>query len=441
MEQRRSKTRRATLLVRLSGAAVVFALIGAACGGGTDAGQEDAAAPATSTAPEPGQNAAAGAMASEGVDSGAVKLNQTLTAGLVEHEYLAGIAVAMGVQFGLESDAFTAAAGALDANTVDLGKSIGSIYGADAESAFLDSWRKHIGFFVDYTAGQTTGDEAKVAQARKNLDGYRRDFGELVEGATEGALPKEAVAGALEPHVKSTLAAIDAVAGVERANGFVLLKTAASHMPHIADALSGAISEQFPDEFDGDVSSGAADLQQALTARLVENEYLAGIAVMQALTNDGNVESPQFEAAAAALDQNSVDLSKAVGSIYGPEAEKAFLDSWRKHIGFFVDYTLGRATGDRAMVAKARRDLDGYRQDFGELLEGATEGILPAEAVADALVPHVESTMKAIDATVAFTSGRPKGDPFMLLKTAAAHMPHIATSISGAVVEQFPEKF
>jgi DNA-binding transcriptional regulator YdaS (Cro superfamily) len=347
----------------------------------------------------------------------------------------------MGVQFGLDSDAFGAAAGALDENSVDLSKAIESVYGADAGKAFLDSWRKHIGFFVDYTAGQATGDKDMAARARKNLDGYRQDFGELIEDATEGALSKKAVADALKPHVASTLAAIDAVVGVKKANGFLLLKKAAAHMPHVADALSGAIAGQFPEKFDGDPNSGAADLQQALTAGLVEHEYLAGIAVVQALTNEGNVESPQFQAAAAALDRNSVDLAKAVGSIYGSGAEKAFLDSWRKHIGFFVSYTLGKATGDRATVAQAKADLDGYRQDFGELLEGATEGILPADAVAEALRPHVDSTIKAIDAAVAFTSGKPQGDPFVLLKAAAGHMPHIATAISGAVVEQFPDKF
>ena len=43
-----------------------------------------------------------------------------------------------------------------------------------------------------------------------------------------------------------------------------------------------------------------------------------------------------------------------MGGAY-PAAEKPFLDSWRQHIGFFVDYTLGQATKDSAKVAKAKQ--------------------------------------------------------------------------------------
>jgi len=47
--------------------------------------------------------------------------------------------------------------------------------------------------------------------------------------------------------------------------------------------------------------------------------------------------------------------SKAVGAAY-PAAEKPFLDSWRQHIGFFVDYTLGKATKNEAK--RSLLDLD-----------------------------------------------------------------------------------
>ena len=431
---------RKNLVVKLSAAALAASLLGAACGGDTQdpepAAAEESVAPGSMD-----EETSVVEEVTDGVDSGAAQLSQALTAGLQEHEYLAGIAVAMGVGYGLDSPAFEGAAAALDANSVDLADAIESIYGPEAGKAFLDSWRKHIGFFVDYTAGQATGDQAKVEQARENLDGYRKDFGALIEGATEGALPAAAVADALKPHVNATFTAIDAVVGVKEGNPFLLLKKAAAHMPHISDALSGAIAGQFPEKFEGDPASPASDLLQTLTAGLQEHEYLAGIAVVQALTNEGNVESPQFQAAAAALDANSVDLANAIESVYGPEAGKAFLDSWRKHIGFFVDYTLGKATGDNAMAKRAKKDLDGYRQDFGALIEGATGGILPADAVAEALIPHVAATLKAIDSTVAFTSGEPKGNPFLLLKEAAAHMPHIATTLAGAIVQQFPDKF
>ena len=39
-----------------------------------------------------------------------------------------------------------------------------------------------------------------------------------------------------------------------------------------------------------------------------------------------------------------------VGGIYGDKAGNQFLELWRAHIGFFVNYTLGKATGDAAMA-------------------------------------------------------------------------------------------
>ncbi|MDP3710912.1 MAG: hypothetical protein Q8R60_00325, partial [Mycobacteriales bacterium] len=108
----------------------------------------------------------------------------------------------------------------------------------------------------------------------------------------------------------------------------------------------------------------AAALRAGLTYLLEEHVYLAGIAISQAVKDGGDLTKPGTKAAVAALDTNSVALSKAVASAY-PDAEKPFLDSWRSHIGFFVDYTLGKATKDDAKVTKAKADLDGYRTSFG----------------------------------------------------------------------------
>ena len=177
-------------------------------------------------------------------------------------------------------------------------------------------------------------------------------------------------------------------------------------------------------------------LTRDLTAVLAGHEYHAGIALYTAVQAKGDLEDPTVMAAVQALDDNSVALSKAIESVYGPEAGKKFLDLWRAHIGFFVDYTLAKATGDEAAAEKAQKDLDGYRADFGALMEGATQGGLTQDAVAEALDVHVKSTITAIDSIVAAD-----GKAFDKLQIAAGHLPGIASAISGAIVEQFPEKF
>jgi hypothetical protein len=412
-------------VMRLLAAGTAFALLGVACSSSPDTEAAGTKVPASDSSDDMATDDA------PSVETMAATVTRDLTSLLVDHEYLAGLAVLQGVTAGADSAEFKAAAGALDKNSVELSELVGSVYGDAGASKFLSLWRAHIGFFVDYTLAKAGGDKVAEMKARKNLDGYRNDFGAFIEGATEGGLPADAVVDALTPHVASTIKAIDSViAGDGKA--FELLRQAASHLPAIATALSGAISEQ--QGFEGQADDGAAQLQRDLTALLKDHEYLAGLAVVMGVS--AGADSPEFEAAAGALDKNSVQLSEAIGSVYGDAGAKQFLSLWRAHIGFFVDYTLAKATGDTKGTKVALTKLDGYRNDFGAFIEGATEGGLPADAVAEALTPHVESTIAAIDSVIAGD-----GKAFDKLRIAASHLPGIATALSGAIVAQFPEKF
>ena len=179
--------------------------------------------------------------------------------------------------------------------------------------------------------------------------------------------------------------------------------------------------------------SGASTLRAALTANLQEHVYLAGIAVSTGVGS--GLDSKEFEAAAGTLDKNSQALADAIGGVYGDDAGKQFLELWRAHIGMFVEYTKGKATKDDKLVAKAEKDLDGYRTEFGAFLASANPN-LTAEAVADELKPHVASLFKAIDSVVA-----KKSDVFDNLAEAASHMPNTANVLAGAIYKQFPDKF
>jgi len=176
----------------------------------------------------------------------------------------------------------------------------------------------------------------------------------------------------------------------------------------------------------------AANLRVALDMLLAEHVYLAVSATGGALGG----RTSQFEAAAAALDANSVDLSKAIGSVYGQEAEDAFLPLWRSHIGFVVDYTTGLATKDQAMQDKAVQDLLGYTGDFGAFLNSANPN-LPKDVVAELVKMHILTLKDVIDAQAA-------GDQtkvYVSVREAFSHMSMIADPLAEAIVQQFPEKF
>jgi hypothetical protein len=171
----------------------------------------------------------------------------------------------------------------------------------------------------------------------------------------------------------------------------------------------------------------AAALRATLTSLLSDHVWLAGNALDTAVRNKGDLKDPQVVGAVKALDANSVALAKTLGSVY-PDAEKPFLASWRQHIGFFVDYTLGKATENDKQVAKAKADLDAYRTSFGQLINSVVPE-LPADAVAEELAPHVDTLFAAIDASVA---GKP--DYQTKLSEAASHMPMTAAVLTSGIV-------
>ncbi|MCI0370787.1 MAG: hypothetical protein L0214_05285 [candidate division NC10 bacterium] len=176
----------------------------------------------------------------------------------------------------------------------------------------------------------------------------------------------------------------------------------------------------------------AAQLRTGLNTLLSEHIYLAAAATGAAL--DGR--EAEFKAAAGALDANSVAISKAIGSVYGPDAEKAFLPLWRKHIGFAVDYTVGVATKDKTKQDKAVGNLVQYTQDFGAFLNSASPA-LPKNVVADLVKTHVLTLKDVIDAQAA-------KDPvktYTALRTAAGHMHMIADPLAETIVKQFPDRF
>ena len=406
--------------VRIAAVALGIAL--AATGCGSSSKNNDAASPGS--AGSPSASAPMGTVGLEATTTKAVALRAGLTYLLEEHVQLAGIATgtALAKKGNLKDPAVKAAVAALDANSVALSKAVGSAY-PKAEAPFLASWRQHIGFFVDYTLGKATKNKTMTAKAVKELDGYRTSFGQLINSVVP-ELPADAVANELKPHVASLFAAIDAqVAGDPKQ--FALLQEAAGHMPGTAAILANGIATNLKL---GKTDTAAGDLRAGLTALLTQHVYAAGIAINTAVAKGGNLKDPMVVGAVSALDANSVALSKAVGAAY-PKAEAPFLDSWRQHIGFFVNYTLGKATKNKTMTAKAVKDLDGYRTSFGQLINSVVPE-LPADAVANELKPHVASLFAAIDAVVA-------GDPsvFAKLQTAAGHMPGTAGTLAGGIAQ------
>jgi hypothetical protein len=175
-------------------------------------------------------------------------------------------------------------------------------------------------------------------------------------------------------------------------------------------------------------SPKAVQLRIALNQLLGEHAILA----IQA-TQRGLVGGKDFTAVAKALDQNSVAISKAIGSVYGPAAANQFLNGknlWRAHIGYFVDYTVATAKHDSAGQKKAVANLMTYIQVQAAFFAKATG--LPKQTLVDDLTAHVLQLKGQLDA---FAKGN-YAQAYTLTNGAYEHMGMTADLLAGAIAKQ-----
>jgi|GEM_PF-236888 len=347
---------------------------------------------------------------------------------LSEHASLAIIAMQKGIDGAPD---FEASAAALNENTLDLTAAIRSVYGQEAGDAFNKMWNQHIGFFVDYVVATSKKDEEGKKKALANLDNYREEFSQFLAGANPN-ISAAGLADSLQMHVTQLVTAFDNYAQKDYTKTYDSIREATHHMFMAGDFLAGAIVTQFPAKFDHHVTSTpAADFRSALDQLLSEHAYLAIIAMQKGF--DGAAD---FEAAAGALNKNTVELSASIASVYGQDAGKAFQKMWNDHIGFFVDYVVATSKKDDAGRKVALEKLDQYRFDFSNFLAGANPNI-KADSLAAGLQGHVNQLVAAFDHYVQ----KDYTKAYNSIREAYHHMFLAGDSLAAAIVAQFPEKF
>lgn len=365
-----------------------------------------------------------------GTATPAAELRIALDTVLTEHAFLAVEAMRKGVD-GAED--FEQASNALIANADDLKAAVASVYGEEGAAQFDEIWKSHIGYFVDYVTATAEDNQEGKDKALADLGEYKKTQAEFFDTATEGRLPAAAVEEGLDMHVDQLVEAFDAYVAGDFETAYSLERESMHHMSMFAETLSIAITDQFADKFEStNPDTPAVDLRAQLNYTFTEHAGLAAMAMQ-----DGADGAESFDAASAALLANADDLSAAVASVYGEEAGAQFEETWKSHIGYFVDYVVATGEKDAEGQEQAKADLDKYIIEQAALLDAATEGRVPADALEEGLTGHVDQLLTAFDSYVA-------GDyetAYGAIREAYAHMSMPAASLSEAIVDQFPEEF
>lgn len=176
----------------------------------------------------------------------------------------------------------------------------------------------------------------------------------------------------------------------------------------------------------------AAGLRSQLTVLLNEHVILAADATDAALAG----RTDEFNAAVAEVDRNSEALAGLIGVAYGDSAGQAFLPLWRKHIGFFVDYTKALATQDEAAADAAVADLTAYAGELAVFFNSANPD-LSKDTVSGLVAEHIVTLKSVVDAQAA--GNQPEA--YQSLGTAMGHMHMLADPLAAAIAQQFPERY
>lgn len=182
----------------------------------------------------------------------------------------------------------------------------------------------------------------------------------------------------------------------------------------------------------GTTPGTAAELQKNLVTLGVAHMHLTQQAVDAAL--DG---SPNAAALKDSLVGNGTQLSKAVGSVYGNDAQTKFQNIWNNHLNDFVKYAVAAKGGDTAGKQAALADIDAnYTKPISQLLSGANPN-LKQETLEAGFRDHIQMTARMIDAHAAgdFPTEEKERDG------AVDHITGLMSTLSGAIAKQYPDKF
>lgn len=179
-------------------------------------------------------------------------------------------------------------------------------------------------------------------------------------------------------------------------------------------------------------TSSGADLRATLVSFGTEHMDLTYTAVNSALAG-----APSADADKNALIQNGKDLSAAVGSVYGADAQKTFEEVWTLHLTQFVNYAVASSKGDDAGKQAALATIDEqYTKPLAAYLAKANPN-LPQDVLEQSLGEHVKMTAEMIDSQ----AGGNYTQADTQRNNGVKHLEGLMTTLANGIVKQFPEKF
>jgi hypothetical protein len=324
-----------------------------------------------------------------------------------------------------DREAFVAA---IAENSAALQGAIAGVYGDRAASAFSRLWQRHIEQLLAYADARRSGDRSAERSAEARLTDVSAALGELLADLNPG-VDHGVLADAMRTHIDH----ITAFSDEDYADAYAAHRASFRHMFALGDTLALDIVRQNQDVFPDAAAafSPRVDLRLALDRLLGEHLVLAALA-MRAGVND----APDVEAAAASLEENTGDLARALGDIYGTEAAAQFREVWSAHVTAYLDFVQALGANDEAGRTASLTALHAYHEQIATLFAEVNPQ-LERDQVADLIRRHVQALITQAEATQA-------GDPARAIAATRDGYEgtfEVGAVVADAVAKQFPERY
>jgi hypothetical protein len=274
------------------------------------------------------------------------------------------------------TDQYTGYATLLTTNATAMVDLVRSAYGNTSATQFESVWRVQNGYFIDYTIGRVTHNDAKSNGAMSGLvNSFVPQFAQLITRLTQ--IPSDQVTLLETQHLAEMQAMIDDEVAQTYAKFYPDLRTAYAKTMDLGYTLAIRMAEQFPDKFPGDPSASAIAARVSLNNLLQEHSYLA------TMNTDAVVAGRTAERSAAAmsLGANAAELGKLFTDLVGATGGTQVTELWGARNADLIAY----ATSADANAKK------GLTDNFITGLNAV------APTASDAAREQVNATIKVID--------------------------------------------
>lgn len=268
----------------------------------------------------------------------------------------------------------------------DMEVALTPILGETGATRFSSLSERQTQLLFRYAAGVRDGDAAAQRTARSQLErAVEAQAGLLADLSSGGRDRATVITDALRAHSELQLSQVEAFDRGDYERAYELQRAAfADTFALAATAAKAAVRVPPPTPSD--------ELQTALAMLLGEHVELA-IDTMRS----GATGSPDFEAAAGALNANTQDVTDAMDALFGPERARQFNDVWADHIDLFVAYTVAVVEDDTETMEAVRDRFDRVMRRFGTTLQAATGGAVDADVVTEAMGQHEQMLIDQIE--------------------------------------------